>query len=198
MAPRCLATVALCIVALLLASAGCIAAEPPGTRTVTDATGAEVALPQEVNRIVSSDPLATHIILMLCCGDRLVGATFGPANRTVVDEICRKVSGIPAPGSPKGSNIEEIVRLAPDLVVARGSSAKEAGEIADAGIPVIMIETESPEDFLSAVGIIGASIGAEERAADYVASYRETEERLRAAHATAPQRNVYLAGPGIF
>jgi len=196
-APRRLAMVALCIAALLLASAGCIAAEPSGPRTVTDATGAEVVLPQEVNRIVSIDPMASHIILMLGGGDRLVGATFGPANRTVVDEICRKVSGIPAPGSPKGSNIEEIVRLAPDLVVARGSSAKEAGQIADAGIPVIMIETESPEDFLSAVGIIGAAIGAEERAADYVACYRETEERLRAAHAAALQKNVYLAGSGI-
>lgn len=197
MAPARSFVAALCIVVLLLASAGCTVAEPHGTRAVTDATGASVMLPTEVTRIVSIDPMASHIILMLGSGDRLVGATFGPANRAVVDEICREVSGIPAPGSPKGSNIEEIVRLNPDLVVARGSSAREASQITDAGIPVIMIETESPEDFLAAVGIIGAAVGAEDRAADYVASYRKCEERLRAARGTAPQKNVYLAGSAI-
>ncbi len=199
MVQRRLATAALlCITALFLASAGCVAAESSGsTRMVTDATGADVALPLEVSRIVSIDPMASHIILMLGGGDRLVGASFGPADRAVVDEICEGVSGIPSPGSPKGSNIEEIVRLAPDLVVARGSSAREASQIIDAGIPTIMIETESPGEFLDAVGIIGAAIGADERAADYVAAYRGTGERLRAARTDAPQRRAYLAGSGI-
>jgi ABC-type Fe3+-hydroxamate transport system substrate-binding protein len=109
---------------------------------MTDATGAEVTIPQQVARVVSIDPMMSHTILMPGCGDRLLGATFGPVTRMRVDAICRAVSGTPAPGSPKGSNIEEIVRLNPDRVVAWAYPAREAGQITGAGIPVIMIETE--------------------------------------------------------
>jgi len=98
----------LCIgfIAAMIAAGGAVA-----DVTVTDDAGHRVALRQPARRIVSLAPHATEILFAAGAGDRVVGVVahsdFPPDARA-----------LPGVGDANALDLERIVALAPDLVVA--------------------------------------------------------------------------------
>jgi iron complex transport system substrate-binding protein len=115
----------------------------PGKETITveDGTGAQVVINTPVERIVCLNPGLTEIICALGCQDRIVGrdstSTFPPS-------ILEK----PSVGEPYIPNLETLLELEPDLVVADSMltyNNETKGKIEAAGIPVFISDTTNPQ-----------------------------------------------------
>ena len=100
--------------ALIVSAAPRAFAAPDASRTVIDEVGREVKVPAEVKRIVTLAPNLTETIYALGLEDRLVGDTnfcdTPPAAKSK-----------PHVGNPQNPNLETIVALHPDLVLATTS-----------------------------------------------------------------------------
>ncbi|MBP0724252.1 ABC transporter substrate-binding protein [Bacillus sp. RG28] len=118
--------------------------------TVTDATKSKFTIKKEPKRIVSLMPSNTEILFALNKGKDVVGVTDYDNYPTSVSKIA-KVSG-----KNMTFNVEKIISLKPDLVLAHQSSLATAGDafkqLKDARIPVYVVK--DAETFDSVYGTI--------------------------------------------
>ena len=104
---------------LLLISTGVMAQEFPVT--VTDSLGEEIKLEEKPTRIISLSPNMTEVLFAVGAGDNVVGVTkFAdyPEEATKVDII----------GSITEPNIEKIITMEPDVVIASSVNKMETIE----------------------------------------------------------------------
>jgi iron complex transport system substrate-binding protein len=163
--------------ALLLCGAhihGQNAATIPVGKIVTDETGRRVMVPAEVKRIVTLAPDLTETIYALGLEERLAGDT----------EICDTPPAAktkPHVGTPISPNLEAIVALHPDFVLATTSINRE--QTVDAlrrlGIAVYTSDPHTVAGMLDSIERIAELTGAGERGAAVVAQLRA---RLDALH----------------
>jgi ABC-type hemin transport system substrate-binding protein len=113
------------------------------------------APPARKGAVVSLLPSWTEVIVDLGAKDRLVGCTDAC-------EPLREVVRVPWQGS-----VEAIVRLRPELVIRQAPrAAGDAFEraLAQAGIRVLSLPSETVADVRSAIGAIGEALGIDARA----------------------------------
>ncbi|MFZ5812236.1 MAG: ABC transporter substrate-binding protein [Thermodesulfobacteriota bacterium] len=128
----CRAAVFLALVFLSL-PCGPVAAGP----AVTDAAGRTVELPEKVEKIlVTCYGGVTHQFVVLGAEDRIVGQ---PSMKQFPQLLKMRpgLAAIPDAGSFDNINIEEIVRLAPDVVFAGIISKKGNAKIEEIGLPLV-------------------------------------------------------------
>jgi iron complex transport system substrate-binding protein len=113
------------------------------TRTIIDQLGNEVVLPKEVNRVVIASvwPLASVYCLAMGSAEKLVGldpAIISAAENSMLMKIAPEIVNIESGFSNNGSlNVEELIKLNPDVVLY-ASGVPEDYEIAtEAGIPAV-------------------------------------------------------------
>ena len=113
-----------------------------GTRTIIDQVGNEVVLPEKIERVVIASvwPLASVYILSMGT-DKLVGldpAIISAAENSMLIKIAPEISEIESGFSQGGyMNVEELIKLDPD-VVFYASGVPEDYEVAtQAGIPAV-------------------------------------------------------------
>ena len=109
------------------------------SRTFTDEIGRQVQIPQEVDRVVSLAPNLTEIVFALGNGNHLAGDT----------DFCDyppEAAQKPHVGGPVNPNLEEIVALMPDLVLATKSiNRRETVNALDRiGLPVYVAPIHIP------------------------------------------------------
>lgn len=111
------------------------------TLSVIDGTGANVSVALPVNRIISLDPSLTEIVCALGCESRIVG-------RDSSSVFPMSVTKIPELGEEYNPNVEQLLELKPDLVIA-GSMLTYNKEIVNqieaAGITVFISDTTNPQ-----------------------------------------------------
>ncbi|MFA5001952.1 MAG: ABC transporter substrate-binding protein [Methanolinea sp.] len=108
-------------------------------RTVTDMAGNTVEIPTDINRIViTCCGGATHEVMVMGVSDRIVAQ---PAKCIMPQLKVMKpgFSTVTDAGSFDEVNIEQIVDLHPDVVIAAVTSEKGNTKIREAGIPVITV-----------------------------------------------------------
>ncbi len=160
----------------------------PSSRTLTDEIGRRVQIPREVNRVVSLAPNLTEIVFALGEGNHLVGDT----------DYCdypAEAAGKPHVGGPVNPNLEEIVSLMPDLILATKSiNRRETVDALDRiGLPVYVTDPHSVEKMISSVEHIGAAIGAEKSGAELSADLRDRLADLdRRLAGAAPRRVLFV------
>ena len=147
---------------------GCVGGKPvtPGPIELVDDFGREVQLETAAASIVSLAPSSTEIIFALGCGDLLVGAT----------EYCNypeEAEEIPRVGGFSDPNLEEIVALEPDLVLAASLHQETVEALEDMEIAVLALNPEDIEGIYANINLIAKAIGAEESAADLIASMKK-------------------------
>ncbi len=149
--------------------------------TLTDADGVEFTIEKQPERIISLIPSNTEIAYALGLGDAVVGVndydTYPPE---VLEK--EKIGSMPY-------NIEKIISLQPDLVLAH-ASAKNSSEdgfkqIAAAGIPVVMIHNEaSIADVYQTIELIAKATGTSNTGsqiiADMKATFADYEQKAKA------------------
>ncbi len=174
-------------------------------QAVVDDEGTEVVIEAEPQRIVSLSPANTEIVFALGAGDRLVG-------RTDWDDYPAEAAALTAVASFTGVNMEQVVALEPDLVLAAGNFFTPPDDIArmrDLGYPVVVIYAQDLAAVMSDIELIGSVIGASDEAASLVSEMAAQFDAITAAVATAEttprtfyqvgsEPEIYAPAPGSF
>jgi len=148
--------------------------------SITDDEGTKVPIPSEPRRIVSLTPAATETLFAIGAGDRVVAK---------VEDIAAyppEADSLPVVATFQGVDVEKVVALEADLVIAGGNFFTPPDAIAQLrglGIPVIVLYAESVDAALAGIELVGAAVGSSGAAADLVAAMRADFDRLAAATA---------------
>ena len=151
------------------------------SRPFTDEAGRHVEVPAGVKRIVSLAPNLTEIVFALGQGDHLAGDT----------DFCdypAEASKKPHVGGPVNPNLEQVVALKPDLVLATAINRRETvNALARIGVPVYATDPHSVDSMIGSVEHIGEVLEAEKTAKPLAAGLRERLSSLdrRIARTTA-------------
>jgi iron complex transport system substrate-binding protein len=171
MSRRCLLT---CLVGLLLATTPSLAG------TMADMLGRPVTVSGGPMRVVSLAPSLTEVVFALGRGDWLVGVTdfcdYPPEARSK-----------PKIGGPMTPNLERIVQLRPELVLATadGNPRDAVAQLARLHIPVFGVKPEGFAGMLASVEAVGRALQAETAVA---LLDREIRDRVAATSRTVAGR----------
>lgn len=144
---------------------------------VTDMVGREVVLEEgPAKEIVALMPADAEILFELGVGDRLIG------RGAYVDYPAEEVEDIPAIATGQDLNVEEIIKLSPDLVIMSTMTLTpdqlEAVEVAD--IPVIITDAKTLEEVYTAIELIGQVTASEDKANQLVEEMQATFQEFQA------------------
>jgi len=149
------------------------AGQPEGTvypLTVTDASGTEVTLEKAPEKLISIAPSETEVLFAIGAGDRVVGVNDWSDYPAEAADL-PKVGGFPV-------NIEKILELEPDLVVAGWTLNKaDVEELRRLGITVYASEPKSIDEVLAHIREMGRIVNSVETA-EQVAQKMENDRKL--------------------
>jgi len=175
---------------------------------VTDALGDKVTIEEEPEKIVSAIPSNTEIAFALGLGDKIVGVSDHDNYPEEVQDI-EKVGGLEL-------NVEKIISLQPDLVLAHASAAdafKEALEqLRNSDISVFVVtNAESIDETYTVIEEIGTVTGAEDEAEEIISGMKEgfaaieektaaikDEDRKSVFMESSPEPEIYTGGNNTF
>lgn len=177
------------LLALLLLLLPACGRSPGPAAGVADATGARVDVPAAPRRIVSLAPSVTEALFRLGAGDRTVGVT----------EYCTRpgeAASLPKVGSYIRPELEKIVSLRPDLVLAVKDRMWNPGPLERLrGMGVTVFVLGQQNDFESSAAVyleIGSLVGAEARARETIEGARARLETVRRRLAGRPPVSVFV------
>lgn len=203
-----IAVLAACILAVLLVS-GCgeaaKKAEEQRPAVFTDDLGREVSLEEAPSRIVSISPACTEILFGLGLGDKVVGVTeYCDYPEEALEK--EKIGTFTTP------NLEAIVALEPDLVLATGGvQAEMLDRMEELGLTVYAVNPTTFDETLATVLEVGEITGAVDKAEEIVTDMnqravevarrvnekeKEGKTRPRAFFEIYYENNVWTAGKG--
>ena len=128
---------------------------PPFPVTLTDDEGTSVAVPAEPEKIVSLTPATTETLFALGAGDRVVASDDGSDYPT-------EAAALPHVATFSSVDVEKVVALEPDLVLAGGLGFTPADAITrlrDLDIPVVVVYAPSVDGVLKDIELIGSATG---------------------------------------
>lgn len=176
--------------------------------TVTDALEKEVIIESKPEKIVSLIPSNTEIAYGLDLGEQIVGVSdFDNYPEEVTKK--EKIGGMEF-------NVEKVISLKPDLVLAHESSAhsSEAGlqQLRDAGIEVLVVNDATKfDEVYETISLIGTATGAKQKAETLIADMKKKVEDIKTkAEAVkeedkktvlvevSPAPDLYAAGKNTF
>jgi iron complex transport system substrate-binding protein len=158
--------------------------------TITDDEGTAVEIPAEPRHIVSLTPAATETLFALGVADRVVAK---------VEDIAAyppEADDLPVVATFQGVDVEQIVSLEADLVIAGGGNPSftpisAIEQLRRVGIPVVVLYARSVDEALAGIGLIGTATGAADAAAGVVESMRADFDELAAATAGLDRPKVF-------
>ncbi len=172
--------------------------QPPFPLTLRDDEGTEVTLAAVPQRIVALSPANTEIVWALGAGDRQVGGTDA-------DDFPAEAADLPDVATYTAVDVERIVVLEADLVLAAGSNfnpPESIRRLRSLGIPVLVVDAVEVNAVFADIELIGRAIGEWPAALALTAALRERIEAISAAAARtrATPRTFYEldASNGIF
>jgi iron complex transport system substrate-binding protein len=165
-----------------------------------------VEIAKTPQRLISLAPSNTEILFALGLGDKVVGVT-DFCDYPEEAKAIEKVGGIEP-------NMEKLVALEPDLVLAIGGSpaqVEKATEMEKLGLTVLVLEPGDIEGIMANIELVGRATGAEKEASELVAGLRKRFDDITArAKGTESKPKVffeldatdpfkpYTPGPGSF
>lgn len=162
--------------------------------TIKDSTGQEVKLEKKPGRIVSVMPSATEIAYAVGAGDNIVGVS----NYDNYPEDVKKKEKV---GDLK-VNIEKVVSLEPDLILADTGNGEAVDALRKTGIPVLVMEAKTFDEIYQSIEMIGKATGNDAKADDVVSKMKEdvkeVQEKVKAVP-EAKRPNVWIeVDPSLF
>lgn len=170
--------------------------------TVIDAAGREVALPDKVERIaITCRGGSTNEAAIFGAADKIVGQPKQGAFPQLVG-MYPQFAGLTDPGSFEDTNIEEVLKLQPDIVLAGITSPKANAKLEEAGLTVytMQIGKATKDTILDEFTNMGKILNNQEQAEKLVAYWNETFAMLDQILSAIPQeerKTVYYTGKTI-
>lgn len=172
--------------------------------TITDSYGRQVTLDKKPERIISIAPNITETIAALNATDRLVG-------RTEYCDYPESIKSVDSIGTLQEPNIEKIVELKPDIVIASTHFKKEVVEkLEQMNVKVaVLYGAETFDGVYETIGNVAKLIGEEETGAKIVSDMKKkvSDVTEKVKNADKPkayyvvgfgQTGDYTAGKGTF
>jgi iron complex transport system substrate-binding protein len=138
-----------------------------------DSLGRNVAVNSVPMRIISLAPSITEMIYFLGLGKRLAGVT-------QFSYFPKDAQKKPKVGAYTDINIEKVVTLSPDLVIATadGNKREDVEMLEEAGIPVYVVNPRKVNQVLDTIERLGEICGVTDRAKGLVSCLRERVARV--------------------
>ena len=154
----------------------CVAAPSSPARAVTDDNGRSVTVPAPPLRIASLSPGATEMLFAAGAGEEVVATV-------EYSDVPAEARRVPRIGDAVSIDLERLVRIHPDVVVAwpSGGNPAQREKIARLGIPVYEQEARRLADLAPSLRHLGQLAGTGPRAE---AAARSIETRLAALERT--------------
>ena len=159
------------------------------TISVQDGTGQTVTIPHEIRKVVTLTPHAAELAYSAGAGSKLVGVT-------QESDYPEPVKSLPKIGSYVQINLEAIIKLKPDLVIAwqDGGQAPLIQALRKAGIPVFMSHPLAPQDIATEIHALGVLNGTPNIAKQNTAPFRLYLQTLAQSPKTPAVSSVFLVG----
>src|SRR4030042_989716 len=145
--------------------------QTPTSFTITDHFDRVVTINNtHPQRIISLAPSNTEILFALGLGDRVVGVT----------DYCNyppEATTKPSVGDYTEPNIEAIIAMEPDLVVATEEHETEIAQLESHGITVVGLNPTTIAEVLASIALVGQITGQEAEAASVV---NDMQNRIKA------------------
>jgi iron complex transport system substrate-binding protein len=168
----------------------------PATRAAVDPGPARAA-----EKFLVPDPMVSQWALALMRPDRaasLVLTEVGGARR--LEAIFPELAGRIAPKG--GGNLEEILRIAPTLILVKAAMPYDTADLRRTGIEIAAFPFERHDDILAGIVALGGRLGAQGRAERLAALYRDRlatlEAELAALPPGTPEPRVYFAASNAY
>jgi len=156
--------------------------------TVTDDEGTSVELPAAPEKIVTLTPATTETLFAIGAGDRVVATDDG-------SDYPEQVAALPHVATYASVDVEKVVALDPDLVVAGGLGFTPADAITrlrDLKVPVLVIYAASVDGVLKDIDLLGTATGTSAKATALTDSMRADMDAVSSAVAgQSPKPRVF-------
>jgi iron complex transport system substrate-binding protein len=159
----------------------------PAALTLIDDEGTTVTLAGVPDTVVSLTPATTELLFALGVGSKLAG-------RTDFDDYPPDALAAPVVATFEGVNIEQVVDIEPDLVLAGGNNftpADDINRLRELGIPVLVVYANDVDGVLSDIRLIGTAVGSETAAEAVVGAIQNRIDEVTAAVATLERPRVF-------
>lgn len=177
-------------------------------RIVTDREGTEVNIPTKIEKIISTAPSNTEVLMALGLGDKLVA----------IDKYSADIEGINTELPQidfSNPDAETIIGLEPDIVIASGHNKTGSTEdpfklISEAGIPVVYIpSSDSIDGIYKDIEFIAEVVNEESKGQEIIDDMKAKVDEIKAIGDTitdkksvyfeiAPAPNLYSFGQSTF
>jgi len=155
--------------------------------TVTDSEGSHFSLPQPAQRIISLAPHMTELLFAVGAGDRLIGTVEH-------SDYPKRAQSVPRVGNHQALDLEAILALKPDLVLAwpAGGSIPGLEKLKDLGIPVYASPSGGLANIATLLRTLGSLAGMSWRGEEVASHYERLLSELRLQYAHRPKVRVFL------
>ena len=155
--------------------------------TVTDMMGREITLSEPATRVIALSAADCEVLYAVGAGDLLVGR----------GEFCdypQEVLNAPAVQSGMETNIEQIISLAPQVLLmsAMAQTEDQVKQLEAAGIQCVVSDAKDINGVYQAITLIGALTGHDAEAADVVKNMQGTLDALAASAGELVGKSVYF------
>ncbi|MCI6666689.1 ABC transporter substrate-binding protein [Romboutsia timonensis] len=161
-------------------------------RMVTDREGTEVNIPTKIEKIISTAPSNTEVLMALGLGDKLVA----------IDKYSTDIEGINTELPQidfSNPDAETIIGLEPDIVIASGHNKTGSAEdpfkaISEAGIPVVYIpSSDSIDGIYKDIEFIADVVNEKSKGKEIVDDMKAQVEEIKAIGDTiTDKKSVYF------
>jgi iron complex transport system substrate-binding protein len=151
------------------------------TVTVVDSIGREVQVVTNVERIAALYSFAGYAVCLLESGNSLVGVPGGLQRDILLVEMFPNIANASVPREGGAINIEELLRIKPDVVIIRKDTVtdeKEKEKLDKNGICYIVVDFTTMAEQMEAIQIIGDAIGKSEEARRFNTYFEEVIGRV--------------------
>lgn len=146
-------------------------ATPETNFSAIDSRGKEISLSKKPTKIISLAPGNTEILFSLGLDEEIIGVT-NYCDWPEKAKTKEKIGGFSTP------NIEKVIALDPDIVLATGGVQEKAvATLEELGLKIFVIDAKTVEDLLNQIKKVGKLLGKSEQAEDLVNSL---EKRIKA------------------
>ena len=159
---------------------------PTFPMSLTDDEGGTVALAAEPQKIVSLTPAVTETLFAVGAGDRVVATDDS-------SDYPAEAKALPHVVTFGTVDVEKVVSLSPDLVIAGGAgftSAEAIAKLRDVKIPVLVVSTPSIEGIYKDIELVGTAVGEPTRAEAITAKMRTDMQAIAAAAQAESQKST--------
>jgi iron complex transport system substrate-binding protein len=160
---------------------------PTFPMTLTDDEHNQVVLKSEPHRIVSLTPAVTETLFAIGAGGRV--AADGD-----FDDYPAQVKSLPHVATYSSVDVEKIVGLGADLVIAGGNGFNKptaVTQLRSLGVPVLVVYAPNIAGVLADVNLIGDAVGASATARQLTASMQAGIDTIRTATGSLPHPRTF-------